>query len=214
MVTYEVCKVRSLSFVTTSLRRNPQQTRDRILAAALQEFSTRGLSGARVDTIARRARINKRILYHYFGNKRNLYHEIVRLKLTEKEKLKWNDPDAPSEGLSAWYAIASDDPVWIRIMQWEALERGDGDLVGERRARMQTICAALRARQKQGRLAGDLDTELLLILMVGLSVTPTAFPQVVRLVTGGPASAPSFQRRWRAFLNRFAERLLPCSSPE
>ena len=117
MVTYEVCKVRSLSFVTTSLRRNPQQTRDRILAAALQEFSTRGLSGARVDTIARRARINKRILYHYFGNKRNLYHEIVRLKLTEKEKLKWNDPDAPSEGLSAWYAIASDDPVWIRIMQ-------------------------------------------------------------------------------------------------
>ena len=74
--------------------------------------------------------------------------------------------------------------------------------------------AALRARQKQGRLAGDLDTELLLILMVGLSVTPTAFPQVVRLVTGGPASAPSFQRRWRAFLNRFAERLLPCSSPE
>jgi len=49
--------------------RNPQQTQQRILEAAVQEFAGKGFAGARVDVIARRARINKRMLYIYFGDK-------------------------------------------------------------------------------------------------------------------------------------------------
>ena len=58
--------------------RDPRRTRERILAAALKEFSTKGFAGARVDRIARRARINKRMLYHYFGHKDDLFREILR----------------------------------------------------------------------------------------------------------------------------------------
>ena len=54
-------------------RRDPERTRDLILEAALAEFSTKGLGGARVDEIAARAGINKRMLYHYFGNKEALF---------------------------------------------------------------------------------------------------------------------------------------------
>jgi TetR/AcrR family transcriptional regulator len=54
-------------------RRDPKRTRSAILAAAQAEFAANGLSGARVDTIARRARANKRMIYHYFGNKTGLY---------------------------------------------------------------------------------------------------------------------------------------------
>jgi TetR/AcrR family transcriptional regulator len=54
-------------------RRDPDRTRGAILAAAQAEFSTNGLSGARVDAIARRARANKRMIYHYFGSKAGLY---------------------------------------------------------------------------------------------------------------------------------------------
>src|SRR5581483_3046306 len=53
--------------------RQPQQTRQRILKAAIDEFAACGLGGARVDTIARRARANKRMIYHYFGGKEDLY---------------------------------------------------------------------------------------------------------------------------------------------
>ncbi len=42
--------------------RNPERTRERILSAALKEFATQGFAGARVDMIARRAAINKRML--------------------------------------------------------------------------------------------------------------------------------------------------------
>ncbi len=54
-------------------RRNPDRTRAAILVAAQHEFATKGLSGARVDAIAGRARANKRMIYHYFGNKDGLY---------------------------------------------------------------------------------------------------------------------------------------------
>ena len=63
--------------------RHPARTRERILAAALREFSDKGFAGARVDRIARRARVNKRMLYHYFGNKESLFREILARKVRE-----------------------------------------------------------------------------------------------------------------------------------
>ncbi|MGC4085081.1 MAG: helix-turn-helix domain-containing protein [Vicinamibacterales bacterium] len=51
---------------------------DRILAAAAQEFSARGYAGARVDRIARRARVNKAMLYYHFGSKQALYRSLLR----------------------------------------------------------------------------------------------------------------------------------------
>jgi TetR/AcrR family transcriptional regulator len=54
-------------------RRDPDRTRETILAAAGAEFAEKGLAGGRVDRIARRAKANKRMIYHYFGNKQGLY---------------------------------------------------------------------------------------------------------------------------------------------
>ncbi|MCT7377011.1 TetR family transcriptional regulator [Chelativorans salis] len=57
--------------------RDPVRTRAAILAAARAEFSERGLEGARIDAIAARAATNKRMLYHYFGNKDALYCAVL-----------------------------------------------------------------------------------------------------------------------------------------
>ena len=57
--------------------RDPAATRQRILAAAKVEYAKFGLGGARVDRIAERARSNKRMLYHYFGNKDDLYRHTL-----------------------------------------------------------------------------------------------------------------------------------------
>ena len=58
-------------------KRDPERTSAAILAAAVAEFSQRGYEGARVDAIARRAKINKRMLYHYFGGKDGLYLAVL-----------------------------------------------------------------------------------------------------------------------------------------
>ena len=47
--------------------------RERILAAALSEFSGHGLAGARMDAIALAAGVNKALLYYYFASKDGLY---------------------------------------------------------------------------------------------------------------------------------------------
>src|SRR5512142_748338 len=60
------------------MARPPRVSPDRILAAAAAEFAARGFAGARVDRIARSARVNKAMLYYHFGNKKTLYRTLLR----------------------------------------------------------------------------------------------------------------------------------------
>ncbi|MCD4707600.1 MAG: TetR/AcrR family transcriptional regulator [Candidatus Sabulitectum sp.] len=48
-----------------------------ILDAAAEEFAELGFSGARVDAIAKRAGINKAMLYYRIGDKEELYRRVV-----------------------------------------------------------------------------------------------------------------------------------------
>lgn len=57
--------------------RDAEATQKRILAAAKREFSRLGLGGARVDDIAEKANANKRMIYHYFGSKEDLFKKVL-----------------------------------------------------------------------------------------------------------------------------------------
>ena len=57
--------------------RDPERTRAAILAAAMEEFTTHGLNGARVDEIAKRSGVNKRMIYYYFGDKNGVYLAVL-----------------------------------------------------------------------------------------------------------------------------------------
>jgi AcrR family transcriptional regulator len=57
--------------------RDPAATRQRILDAARTEFARLGLGGGRVDAIAARAKANKRMIYHYFGGKQDLFLAVL-----------------------------------------------------------------------------------------------------------------------------------------
>jgi len=56
--------------------------RDAILAAALDEFASRGFEAARLDDVARRAGVAKGTIYLYFRDKESLFQELVRTMLT------------------------------------------------------------------------------------------------------------------------------------
>jgi TetR/AcrR family transcriptional regulator len=55
------------------------QTRARILEAAVREFSENGLAGARTEQIAEIAGVNKALLYYYFKSKEALYQAALEL---------------------------------------------------------------------------------------------------------------------------------------
>jgi TetR/AcrR family transcriptional regulator len=187
--------------------RDPKRTRERILAAALKEFAAKGLAGARVARIARRARINKRMLYHYFGDKEDLYREILGRKLRERVAWMATAPDDPGEGLTFWLAIACRDRDWVRFLEWEALSAGDSPVIRERERRraVEQAIGRLQMQQTAGLVAPDLDPRQLLLSMSALTTFPVAFPQITRLITGRAPGDRAFQRNWGMFLRRFAQ---------
>ncbi len=63
--------------VSKHQKRDPERTRNRILKAAKAEFARFGLGGGRVDRVADRAKANKRMIYHYFGSKEELFQAVV-----------------------------------------------------------------------------------------------------------------------------------------
>ena len=79
--------------------RDPERTRSTILAAATTEFSRKGLDGARVDKIARRSGVNKRMIYHYFGDKEGLYLAVLEKSYTAIRAAEFEaEPGRPGPG--------------------------------------------------------------------------------------------------------------------
>ena len=129
--------------------RNPERTRARILSAALKEFAANGFAGARVDVIARRAAINKRMLYHYFGDKEHLFREVLRLKMAERQAWAETLSGDPAESLAFWFEAACKDTDWVRLLEWEALQEADRRLIDEKKRRAATARGLERIRQRQ-----------------------------------------------------------------
>lgn len=186
--------------------RNPEQSRQRILDAALAEFAAKGFAGARVDVIVKRARINKRMLYHYFDDKEGLFREVLRRKISERSAWLASAPEDPVELLPHWFQLACRDREWVRLLEWEALQWGEKKVIDEDR-RKESISRAverLRGQQKRGLVSAKFDAPQLLLAMMSLTAYPLAFPQLARLVTGLSVSDPEFQTRREKFLRQFA----------
>ncbi len=191
--------------------RDPARTQERILAAALNEFATHGFAGARVDRIARRAAINKRMLYHYFGHKEGLFSEVLRRKMAERSRWFAAAPDDPAESLPYWFELASGDLDWIRLLEWEALQRGGGKVINEEKRRQSAANAVedIRRRQRLGHLPEDLDPRHLLLAMISLTSYGLAFPQVARLITGLSPNNSKYRKERMEFLRRLGAALRP-----
>jgi AcrR family transcriptional regulator len=73
--------------------------RDRIVEAATREFATRGFDGARMDALARRAGVNKALLYYYFPNKQELYRRLLleHLEIMAETLSSAPDPASPPD---------------------------------------------------------------------------------------------------------------------
>jgi TetR/AcrR family transcriptional regulator len=191
--------------------RNPGRTRERILAAALKEFAARGFAGARVDRIASTANANKRMLYHYFGDKNALFRAVLRHKLAERHAWGAGLSSDPAERLPFWFTAACQDADWVRLLEWEALQQ-DGQELIDRRQRLSLTrdwLRRLRQRQARGELASEFDPRHLALAMQSLTMYPTAFPQLAQLIMGRAVNDPKFQHEYAAFLQKFAAAFRP-----
>src|SRR5271170_1947089 len=177
----------------SAVARNPERTRERILFAALKEFAAKGFSGARVDVIARRATINKRMLYHYFGDKEGLFKAVLRRKIAKRQAWAETLSGDPEETLPFWFEAACKDTDWVRLLEWEALQ-GTGKVIDEKE-RLAAVARGLGRicqRQVRGQISAEFDPRHVMLTMRSLTMFPVAFPQLTEMIMGRPVSDIKF----------------------
>jgi TetR/AcrR family transcriptional regulator len=212
MVTYSKGMARPAK-IDSGATRNPGRTRGHILSAALKEFAAKGFAGARMDAIARRAAINKRMLYHYFGNKEGLFKAVLRRKISERQAWAETLSDDPAETLPFWFEAACKDVDWVRLLEWEALQ-GTGKVIDEKE-RLAVVARGLeriRQWQARGRVSAEFDPRHVILTIRSLTMFPVAFPQLTRLIMDRAVSDPKFQRERVEFLKKFAAAFRPTNT--
>src|SRR5262245_22904807 len=144
-------------------KRSGGDPKDAILRVAREEFAERGFAAARVDTLARRARVNKALIYYYFGSKLGLYRHVVRLGVAEfaaRMRAAVDGPASAEEKLRAWIdGLAehfTEQPALPRIMLRELADGGvhlDNDTLRD----LTSILPLVHRLVKQGRSEGAFD---------------------------------------------------------
>ncbi len=110
--------------------RDARVTKSLILASAKTEFARLGLGGARVDMIADKACVNKRMIYHYFGSKEQLFQTVLEeayLDIRNAEQDLALDHLPPREALETLVRFTWDyyleNPEFITLVNSENLHR-------------------------------------------------------------------------------------------
>jgi AcrR family transcriptional regulator len=189
--------------VTARTPRTPEQSRARIIEAATEEFAAHGLAGARVERIARRAQVSKQLLYHHYGDKKQLFGEVLHRMVVETSALLASPPPEPDQLVTVLAAAVGDEEGrWLRLLQWEALEAGTGEVVreDERAEEMARFVALVREGQAHGALPADLDAAQLGLALIAVATFPYVLPQFTRLVTGAAPVTPEFAARHGEFV--------------
>lgn len=163
-------------------RRDAERTRARILAAATREFMERGLNGARVDNIAARTRINKRMIYYYFESKERLYLTVLEnayRSIREAEKQLRLDDLPPLEAIRLLAEFSFDyhwrHPQLAKLVVVENIHRGKYLARSDSISRfnlsiIDAIGKVLRRGAKEGVLRGDIDPVELHMTISALSL--------------------------------------------
>ena len=93
---------------TRRRRLEPDARREQILAVAIRYFGERPYSEVSTTDVARAAGVARGLVNHYFGTKKELYLEVVRVMLTVPgvavERLAQGEPDERVDAIFTWEA--------------------------------------------------------------------------------------------------------------
>ncbi len=184
-------------------------TRRRLKEAATAEFAEHGPDGTTMARIAERAGINKERLYKYFGDKQSLFETVLT---DELDKLAASVAPTPAgleeigEFAGRTFDYQTAHPELVRLLLWEGLSGQVADEI-ERTAHYKKKALAYGAAQRDGTLAGDLDSDHLAFVIIGLAAWWIAAPQLARMLTGADDSDMAEHARRRASVVRAAELL-------
>ncbi len=195
------------------IRRDPDASRQRILAAATEVFAAQGLDGARVDDIAERSDINKRMLYHYFGSKDELFAAVLYALYEDicgQSAALDLHADPPLEAINRLVDFAVDfyldNPHAITLLNDENLHKArhlakSGRVRAIHKPFEEMIDAVLKRGAASGELNSGLNAAELYITIVGLIYYYLSNGHTLSLVYGRDLYSPKELRARRQHMH-------------
>jgi AcrR family transcriptional regulator len=169
------------ALATEERLRDADRSQATILAAARDEFAEFGLGGARMDRIAERAGLNKRLIYYYFEDKEQLFRAVLENAYThirEEERklrlLELKPADAVRRLVEFTWDYYLEHPEFLTLLNSANLHRAR-HLEGSERVRemnsplIATLGEILERGRKDGSFRGGIDPVQLYVSIAGLS---------------------------------------------
>ncbi|MFC8435141.1 TetR/AcrR family transcriptional regulator [Streptomyces sp. NPDC057253] len=192
--------------------------RQRLLDAAVKEFAAHGFAGARIEAIARRAGMNKQLVYHYFGSKQAIYEAVFEQVIAENinrafppgEDRKYSEVTLEELRMNN----SRDTALFHRLLMFEALDsEREIHKEAERRAVYDKLVERVRKAQGQGEIDPSVDPSMFYLAALSMQIVPAMLPKVVRLATGQDPESEEFLQEWGDFITQFVARFAPADSP-
>ncbi len=166
------------------IKRDPEKTRANILACATKCFARSGFKGTSLTEILQKAKVNKRMVYHYFGSKEDLYRAV---HISEWQALQqWfgkalsgssqgrafdlKSPELLLEAVSIFQEFTAQNQLFLRLLMWDGLEGGKisrsiwQDIRGPIYRQIEQLVIAA---QDQGVLSKNLKADHLIVSFMG-----------------------------------------------
>lgn len=167
--------------MTETRLRDAERSQAAILLAARDEFAGHGLAGARVDRIAERAQVNKRLIYYYFHSKDDLFLAVLEqayadIRAAERELHLTDMP--PAQAIRrltefTWeYYLAH--PEFLTLLNSENLHQGRHVAKSSRAREMNsplvdTLAQILERGRAEGTFRGGIDPVQLYVSIAGMA---------------------------------------------
>ncbi|WP_349258301.1 TetR/AcrR family transcriptional regulator [Stackebrandtia sp.] len=193
-------------------QRDADRTRAEIIDVATKEFADHGFSGARVDEIAAKTRTTKRMIYYYFGNKKQLYVAVLERAYAGIRSLEQGldvEHLDPAEAIRRLAELTFDHheshPDFIRLVSIENIHRAEfltGSTILESLANpaLDVVRRILRRGRADGVFHDAVDAVDVHMMISAFCVFRTANRHTFRAIFGRDMLDPSHHDRHRKML--------------
>lgn len=182
-------------------KRSRENSMRKLLDAAVEVFSEHGPRAATIDEICRKAALNKRMVYHYFGSKEGLYERVLQEVYQQFLSLEVSLGSMllPAEQLlealvRSYYKFLGAHPEYVRLISYENLNHGKTarklHLAGQKAPVITALQLALRKGQSDKRFRPGIDVTQLLVSIFSLCFFYFANRETMGQFLGGSSMGP------------------------
>lgn len=182
--------------------RDADRSQNTILAAARDEFAEYGLGGARVDRIAERAGLNKRLIYYYFEDKEKLFQAVleqayrdIREQEAQLHLLDLEPATAVRRLIEFTWDYYLAHPEFMTLLNSANLHKAR-HLAESKRARelnsplIETLAGVLERGRREGSFRGGVDPVQLYVSIAGMAYFYLSNSYTLSAIFGRDLMAP------------------------